>query len=113
MDSMVATPAIVMDGTLDIVAASPLGRTLYAPVVDRSAGRPNLAKFVFFDVNAAQVFPDWTATADEAVGLLQAEAVRVPESTAITQVVGELATRSTEFRTRWAAHNVTTHRHAT
>lgn len=113
MDSMVGSPAIVMDGTLDIVAANPMGRALYAPVFDRSVGRPNLAKFVFFDTTAAQVFPDWESTADEAVGLLQAEAVRVPESAAITQVVGELATRSTEFRTRWAAHNVTAHRHGT
>ncbi|MCV7219284.1 helix-turn-helix domain-containing protein [Mycobacterium crocinum] len=111
MDSMVGSPAIVMDGTLDIVAANPLGRALYAPVFDRSVGRPNLAKFVFFDTAAAQVFPDWTTTADDAVGLLQAEAIRVPQSAAITQVVGELATRSTEFRTRWVAHNVTAHRH--
>nr|WP_245908887.1 hypothetical protein [Mycobacterium neglectum] len=41
------------------------------------------------------------------------EPVRVPESAAITQVVGELATRRAEFRTRWAAHNVTAHRHDT
>ncbi|RDH75835.1 XRE family transcriptional regulator [Mycolicibacterium moriokaense] len=113
MDSMVASPAIVMDGTLDILAANPLGRALYAPVFDRAVEKPNLARFIFFDPAAPQVFPDWNATADEAVGLLQTEAVRAPESPAITQVVGELATRSTEFRTRWAAHNVTAHRHGT
>ena len=73
----------------------------------------NLAKFIFFDSLAAQVFPDWNSTADEAVGLLQAEAARAPHSPAITQIVGELATQSVEFRTRWAAHNVTAHRHGT
>ena len=78
IDGMAASPAIVMDGNLDILAANPLGRALYAPVFDRAVGRPNLAKFIFFDSTAAQVFPDWTATADEAVGLLQAEAVRAP-----------------------------------
>lgn len=111
MDNMGASPAIVMDGNLDILAANPLGRALYAPVFDRAVGRPNLAKFIFFDSIAAQVFPDWASSADEAVGLLQAEAVRVPHSPAITQIVGELATQSIEFRTRWAAHNVTAHRH--
>lgn len=40
----------------------------------------------------------------------QAEAARSPDSPAITQIVGELATRSEEFRTRWAAHSVTAHR---
>lgn len=113
IDSMPTSPAIVMDGTLDILAANPLGRALYAPVFNRAVGRPNLAKFIFFDSTAAQVFPDWSSTADEAVGLLQAEAVRAPHSAAITQIVGELATQSIEFRTRWAAHNVTAHRHGT
>ncbi|MBU9766549.1 helix-turn-helix transcriptional regulator [Mycobacterium sp. TNTM28] len=32
-------------------------------------------------------------------------------SRALTQIVGELATQSIEFRTRWAAHNVAGHRH--
>ena len=111
MDGMSGSPAIVMAGNLDILAANPMGRALYAPMFDRAVGRPNFARFIFFDSIAAQVFPDWASTADEAVGLLQAEAVRAPQSPAITQVVGELATQSVEFRTRWAAHNVTAHRH--
>lgn len=87
-----------------------MGRLLYSPLYDRAVGRPNFARFIFFDSAAAQVFPEWQRSADEAVGLLQAEAARDPHSAAITQIVGELATQSVEFRTRWAAHNVTTHR---
>lgn len=111
IDSMTASPAIVMTGSLDIVAANALGRALYAPVFDRATGVPNLARFIFFDRLAEQLFPDWERTADEAVGLLQAEAARSPHSSAVTGIVGELATRSEEFRSRWAAHNVTAHRH--
>ncbi|MBV9513906.1 MAG: helix-turn-helix domain-containing protein [Mycobacteriaceae bacterium] len=111
MDSMLDAPAIVMTGSLDILAANPLGRALYGPVFDRATGTPNLARFIFFDPTAEQLFPEWGKTADEAVGLLQAEAARSPHSPAITQIVGELATRSDQFRTRWAAHNVTAHRH--
>jgi DNA-binding XRE family transcriptional regulator len=113
MDSMVGSPAIVINGSLDILAANPLGRALYAPLFKRATGVPNLARFVFFDSLAGQVFPDLEHSADEAVGLLQAEAARSPHSPAVTQVVGELATRSEEFRARWAAHNVTAHRHGT
>lgn len=113
IDAMTNAPAIVMAGNLDIVAANSLGRALYAPVFDRAVGMPNFAKFIFFDAVAAQVFPDWASSADEAVGLLQAEAARAPHSPAITQIVGELATQSAQFRTRWAAHNVATHRHGT
>jgi hypothetical protein len=43
--------------------------------------------------------------------MLRMEAARSPHSTAVTQLVGELATRSEQFRTRWAAHNVKSHRH--
>ncbi|NKZ15384.1 helix-turn-helix transcriptional regulator [Mycolicibacterium septicum DSM 44393] len=111
MDGMAGSPAIVLDGNLDILAANPLGRLLYSPLYDRALGRPNFARFIFFDSAAAQVFPEWERSADEAVGLLQAEAARDPHSAAITQIVGELATQSVEFRARWAAHNVTTHRH--
>lgn len=113
MNCMLDAPAIVMTGSLDVLAANPLGRALYAPVFDRATGIPNLARFVFFDAAADRLFPQWDSTADEAVGLLQAEAARSPHSLAITQIVGELATRSEEFRTRWAAHNVATHRHGT
>lgn len=113
MDSMVGSPAIVINGSLDILAANALGKALYAPLFDRATGAPNLARFVFFDNLADQVFPNWEHSADEAVGLLQAEAARSPHSPAVTQLVGELATRSEEFRTRWAAHNVTAHRSGT
>ena len=111
IDSMTTSPAIVMNGSLDILAANPLGRALYAPVFDRATGTPNLARFIFFDTFSEEAFPQWKRMADEAVALLQAEAARSPHSAGITQIVGELATRSEEFRTRWAAHNVTAHRH--
>ena len=113
MDSMTAAPAIVITGSLDIVAGNTLGRGLYGPVFERAAGIPNLARFIFFDSAAAQLFPDWDAMADDAVGLLQAEAARSPHALALTDVVGELATRSEPFRTRWAAHNVKAHRNGT
>lgn len=111
IDGMAASPAIVMNGNLDIVAANRLGRALYASMFDRATGVPNFARFIFFDPYAEQVFPEWERSADEVVALLQAEAARSPHSPAITGIVGELATRSDDFRSRWAAHNVTAHRH--
>lgn len=38
--------------------------------------------------------------------LLRAEAGRDPYDRALSDLVGELSTRSNEFRTRWAAHDV-------
>ncbi|OBA62441.1 transcriptional regulator [Mycobacterium sp. 1100029.7] len=111
LDSMVTAPAIVINGTLDIVAANALGRALYAPVFGGAKATPNLARFMFLDVAAGQFFLDWAREADDVVALLRAEAARSPDSPAMTRLVGELATRSEQFRTSWAAHNVKAHRH--
>jgi hypothetical protein len=45
--------------------------------------------------------------------LLRTEAGRDPHNRDLTNLVGELATRSDEFRTRWAAHNVRLHQRGT
>jgi len=111
LDAMVGAPAVVLNGHLDVVAANALGRALYAPVFGRSAATPNLARSVFLDPSAAAVFPDWATAADDVVALLRAEAARVPDSPEVIALVGELATRSEPFRTRWAAHNVKAHHH--
>ena len=47
------------------------------------------------------------------MALLRTEAGRDPYNRELTDLVGELATRSEEFRSRWAAHNVRLHRAGT
>lgn len=113
IDSMATSPAIVMNGSLDFLAANAMGRALYAPMFDRAADSPNLARFLFLDASSDQLFPQWDRTADEAVALLQAEAARAPHSPRVTKIIGELATRCESFRMRLAAHNVTAHKHGT
>ncbi|BAX91499.1 transcriptional regulator [Mycobacterium shigaense] len=111
LDSMVTAPAIVVNGQLDVVAANALGRALFAPVFAHAEQTPNAARFMFVDAAAGQFLPEWAKEADDVVALLRAEAARSPDSPAVTRLVDELATRSQEFRTRWAAHNVKAHRH--
>ncbi|GAA4552926.1 helix-turn-helix domain-containing protein [Amycolatopsis samaneae] len=113
IDTMVTAPAIVQNGHLDIVAANALGRALYSDVFDRSTGTPNLARFIFLDDRAEETFPDWEKAADDSVALLHVEAARAPYSKAVTGLVGDLATRSEPFRTRWAEHDVVAHRRGT
>jgi MmyB-like transcription regulator ligand binding domain len=107
---MALTPAFVRNGRLDILAINRLGRALYAPVFD-DPGRPaNLARFAFLDPRAADFYPDWNDVANTTVALLRTEAGRDPYDRTLSDLIGELATRSEEFRTRWAAHNVRLHR---
>jgi hypothetical protein len=110
LDAMTGAPAYVRNGRLDILAANPLGRALYAPVFD-SPGRPvNTARFAFLDPSAPQFYPDWDRVAGDAVAILRASAGANPYDRALTDLIGELSTRSEDFRTRWAAHNVKFHR---
>ena len=53
---------------------------------------------------------DWDGVAGDAVAILRAEAGRDPYDKRTSDLIGELSTRSDEFRVRWAAHNVKFHR---
>jgi transcriptional regulator with XRE-family HTH domain len=110
LESMTTAPAFVRNGRLDVLAVNPLGRALYAPVFDDSGRTPSLARFCFLDPRAVAFYPDWDDAANTTVALLRTEAGRAPFDRALTELVGELATRSDAFRTRWAAHNVRLHR---
>ena len=104
-------PAYVRNGRLDIIAANALGRALYAPVFERAESDvPNMARFIYLDARASEFFADWQSTASDAVAILRAEAGRDPYERRLSDLIGELSTRSEEFRVRWAAHNVKFHR---
>jgi hypothetical protein len=48
--------------------------------------------------------------ADDTVAMLRTEAGRDPYDKSLTGLVGDLSTRSDEFRVRWGAHDVQLHR---
>lgn len=119
LDSLVGAPAFVRNGLLDVLGTNPLGRALYAPLYDspeRIAGAPvNSARFQFLDPVAAQAFwgDRYERIGHDAVAILRAEAGRNPYDKALTALVGELSTRSEDFRRLWASHDVRLHRTGT
>ena len=70
---------------------------------------PNSARFVFLDPRSQDFYVDWERAANDVVGVLRAEAGRDPYDRDLSDLVGELSTRSEAFRTRWATHNVRQH----
>jgi transcriptional regulator with XRE-family HTH domain len=109
LDSMSTTPAYVRNRRLDILATNRLGRALLSPIFDGQRRPPNVARFMFLDPAAADYYLDWERMAAGSVATLRAEAGRNPHDKALTELVGELSTRSDLFRTRWATHNVLVH----
>jgi transcriptional regulator with XRE-family HTH domain len=119
LDSMEGAPAFVRNGRLDVLGANLMGRALYAPLFDspeRIANKPvNTARFQFLDPVAARAF--WGEKTDrlahDAVAILRAEAGKNPYDKHLTALVGELSTRSEDFRRLWASHDVRLHRTGT
>lgn len=72
----------------------------------------NSARFTFLDPGATDFYPDWDRVASELVAHLRSQAGRNPYDRPISDL-GELSTRSDEFRVRWAAHDVRLHRTGT
>jgi transcriptional regulator with XRE-family HTH domain len=108
-----AAPAILRNSRLDYLSANALGRALFAPVFESREQPANSARFTFLDPVAQDFYAEWDQTARDLVGLLRSEAGRNPYDKDLTNLVGELSTRSNEFRTWWAAHNVRYHQTGT
>jgi transcriptional regulator with XRE-family HTH domain len=110
LDGMTEVPALVNNGRLDVIAANSLAQALFAPVFADPARPANHARFNFLNPRAHDFWLDWERAADDSVAMLRTEAGRDPYDKALTDLVGELCTRSDAFRVRWAAHDVRLHR---
>lgn len=103
VSAITGAPAILRTRRLDLIAANPLARSLYEPVMSRSR-TPNLARFVYLAPERARsFFPDWERLCDECVHLLRSAAEHDPHDRALHRLIGELSTRSATFRDRWSA----------
>jgi transcriptional regulator with XRE-family HTH domain len=103
LDAMTGSPAYVRNGRMDILAANQLGRAFLAPVFADPARPVNLARFIFLSPAAHEFYKDWERLATDTVAVLRAEAGRNPYDKGLSDLIGELSTRSDLFRTRWAA----------
>jgi transcriptional regulator with XRE-family HTH domain len=110
LDGMTDVPAFVRNGRLDVLAVNALGRALYSPVFANPARPVNLARFRFLDPAARDFYPDFGESAHTTVALLRTEVGRDPFNKSLTELIGELSTRSEDFRDLWACHNVRLHR---
>ncbi|MBL7492994.1 helix-turn-helix domain-containing protein [Frankia sp. AgB1.9] len=109
LDAITDAPADVRNGRRDILASNRLAYALYSDVHAETVQPPNLARFTFLNPKARDFFVDWPKAAHDIVAGLRIEAGRHPYDKPLSDLVGELSTRSEEFRVRWASHNVRHH----
>jgi hypothetical protein len=109
LDAITTTPAIIGNNRLDLLAANHLGRAMHCDAYGDPTRGPNFARFTFLDSSARRFYPDWDLAADMCVANLRTAAGKDPHDKGLHDLVGELSTRSDDFRRRWGAHNVRTH----
>lgn len=110
LDTITAGPAIVRNGRMDLLAVNHLGRAMHSSLYQCDpSGRPNFARYTFLEDDAHRFYPDWEEAADICVAILHAEAGRDPHDKVMHDLVGELSTRSEDFRRRWSSHDVRAH----
>jgi hypothetical protein len=90
--------------------ANPLASALYSEHFRDPVRPPNSARFLFLDPRAKSFYADWDKAAHDIVAALRGEAGRNPYDRALSDLVGQLSTRSDEFRLLWAGHDVRFHR---
>jgi hypothetical protein len=74
-----------------------------------ASSRPTAPASRFWTRPRRSSTPTGSATAKDLVAHLRSEAGRNPYDRDLSNLIGELSTRSQEFRTWWAAHNVRYH----
>jgi len=111
LDAITNGPAIVRNGRMDLLATNHLGRAMHSSLYDGDPDgqQPNFARYTFLNDDSHSFYPDWDLAADICVAILRTEAGRDPEDRGLHDLVGELSTRSEDFRRRWSSHNVRLH----
>jgi len=95
-----------------VLYANDLAEALFSDIFPDPVRPANLAHYVFLSP-PAWTFRDWEKAASDTVAVLRCETGRKPYDRGMSDLVGQLSTRSEEFRVRWDAHDVGFHRAAT
>ncbi|WP_329083146.1 MULTISPECIES: helix-turn-helix domain-containing protein [unclassified Streptosporangium] len=103
------TPAIVTGRWMDVLASNQMADALY----DRLEHRDNLLRLIFLNPVSRRFYRDWEESARSKVAQLRAIAGADLDDPYLTDLVGELSLKSTDFRRLWARHDVSTENVAT
>jgi transcriptional regulator with XRE-family HTH domain len=110
LDQMTDLPAVVQNDRSDVLAMNALARALYSGMLTGSAAPHNHARYIHLDPGARSFYRDWEEMASSSAAMLHVAAAKDPFDGDLSQLIGELATRSEDFRVRWASRDVHEHR---
>jgi transcriptional regulator with XRE-family HTH domain len=100
------TPALLLGHRMDVLAANPIARALYTDFDALPRRERNMARFLFLDEAARELYTDWPAAAQGTVASLHLYAGSHQDDPQLAELVGELSVRDRDFRRWWADHDV-------
>ncbi|WP_043268017.1 helix-turn-helix transcriptional regulator [Streptomyces sp. CT34] len=104
-------PAVALGPRFEVLAWNRLGHALLAGHLDfdspaRPLDRPNTQRLFFLDPHTRELYPEREQEARRAVAALRVAAGRFPDDPQLTELIGELSMKSTEFSALWSRHAV-------
>ncbi|HEX4359481.1 MAG TPA: helix-turn-helix transcriptional regulator [Pseudonocardia sp.] len=106
LTTLTEVPALVLGRRLDVLASNHLARALYTDFETLPSGDRNMARFVFLNEGARELYVDWPGAARGIVATLHLYAGGHPNDPQLAELIGELSLRDHDFRRWWADHDV-------
>jgi transcriptional regulator with XRE-family HTH domain len=104
LDAMAGVPAFVLGRRMEVLAWNRLGAAVHD--FDVLHGERNMARYLFLDPAARELYVEWDRVAEETVAYLRLDAGRRPRDAKLAALVGELSIADETFRRLWARHDV-------
>ncbi|MGI5140572.1 helix-turn-helix transcriptional regulator [Streptomyces sp. CA-106110] len=106
LENISEVPALLLGHRLDVLATNRPARALYLDFEALPVKERNMARYVFLNEAARDLYVDWHETAREIVGMLRLYASHHPHDPQLVQLVNELSAADQDFRRWWADHDV-------
>ncbi|CAA9404371.1 MAG: Putative DNA-binding protein [uncultured Quadrisphaera sp.] len=100
LDQWSGMPALVIDGSLDVLARNALAAAMHSGF----ALDDNLARMAFLDPEGRRYYVDWERACASAAGHLRLSVGRDPDDERLGELVAELLAGSGLFRELWGRH---------
>jgi transcriptional regulator with XRE-family HTH domain len=104
-------PAVIHGPHLEVLGINHAAKALLDDFDAMPIRERNMARWMFLDPRAKQVYLDWADIAAEMVAILRAAAVAGVCNDRLVQLVGELSVSSPEFARFWADYRLFEHTH--